>query len=55
MFCYLIMNLLKGYDEEKLKGENAFKPARRNRIIPPSLKAYAEMVSSADKGAVRII
>jgi len=41
--------------EEKLKGDNAFKPARRNRIIPPSLKAYALLVSSADKGAVRMI
>jgi len=41
--------------EEKLKGDNAFKPARRNRIIPPSLKAYAMLVSSADKGAVRIV
>lgn len=40
---------------EKMKGENAFKPANRNRIIPPSLKAYAKLVSSADKGAVRII
>ncbi len=41
--------------EEKLKGDNSFKPARRNRIIPPSLKAYAMLVSSADKGAVRIV
>jgi dihydroxy-acid dehydratase len=47
--------LAKRHDEEKLKGENAFKPVRRKRIIPPSLKAYAAMVSSADKGAVRII
>lgn len=46
---------VKRLDEEKLKGENAFKPANRNRVIPPSLKAYALLVSSADKGAVRII
>jgi len=46
---------VKRLDEEKLKGENAFKPAKRNRVIPPSLKAYAKLVSSADKGAVRII
>lgn len=30
-------------------------PITRNRPIPKSLKAYASMVSSADKGAVRII
>jgi dihydroxy-acid dehydratase len=42
-------------NEEKLKGENAFKPLKRNRVIPPSLKAYALFVSSADQGAVRII
>lgn len=42
-------------DKEKLKGENAFTPAKRERNIPPSLKAYAKLVSSADKGAIRII
>jgi len=47
--------LVKRYNGEKLKGENAFKPAKRNRVIPPSLKAYAQLVSSADKGAVRMI
>jgi len=40
---------------EKLKGEKAYKPKNRNRIIPASLKAYALLVSSADMGAVRII
>jgi dihydroxy-acid dehydratase len=30
-------------------------PLTRDRIIPKSLKAYANLVSSADKGAVRII
>ncbi|MBO7433883.1 MAG: dihydroxy-acid dehydratase, partial [Salinivirgaceae bacterium] len=30
-------------------------PLKRNRVIPKSLKAYASMVSSADKGAIRII
>ena len=30
-------------------------PVTRDRIVPKSLKAYASMVSSADKGAVRII
>ena len=27
----------------------------RQRVVPKSLKAYASMVSSADKGGVRII
>ena len=30
-------------------------PVTRNRYVPKSLQAYASMVSSADKGAVRII
>ncbi len=47
--------LVNRLNEEKLKGENAFKPLKRSRIVPPSLKAYAQLVSSADKGAVRII
>jgi dihydroxy-acid dehydratase len=47
--------LKKRMNEEKLKGEKAFVPKARNRIIPSSLKAYAATVSSADLGAVRII
>jgi dihydroxy-acid dehydratase len=41
--------------EEQLKGEKAYKPLNRNRVIPASLKAYALLVSSADLGAVRMI
>jgi dihydroxy-acid dehydratase len=41
--------------EEKSKGDKAYSPAIRNRVIPLSLKAYAALVSSADLGAVRII
>jgi dihydroxy-acid dehydratase len=41
--------------EEELKGDKAYKPSTRNRVIPSSLKAYAALVSSADLGAVRII
>ncbi len=41
-------------DEEK-KGASAYKPLTRNRLIPSSLKAYAALVTSADKGAVRKI
>ena len=31
------------------------RPMTRKRVVPKSLKAYASMVSSADKGGVRII
>jgi dihydroxy-acid dehydratase len=40
---------------ELTKGNNAFKPESRERKISKSLKAYASLVSSADKGAVRMI
>ncbi|NLN99255.1 MAG: dihydroxy-acid dehydratase [Bacteroidales bacterium] len=42
-------------DEERKRGRKAFTPPLRNRTVAQSLKAYAAMVSSADKGAVRII
>ncbi|MBP3419769.1 MAG: dihydroxy-acid dehydratase [Marinifilaceae bacterium] len=32
-----------------------FKPVNRDRVIPRSLQAYALLVSSADKGAVRVL
>jgi dihydroxy-acid dehydratase len=47
--------LLKRIKEEESKGDRAYQPLKRNRIISSSLKAYASMVSSADKGAVRLI
>lgn len=37
------------------KGENAYKPSARERVISKALKAYALAVSSADEGAVRNI
>ena len=40
---------------EEARGEKAFTPSKRERNISKALKAYAAMVSSADKGAVRII
>lgn len=40
--------------EETAKGNDAFKP-QRSREISKALKAYASLVSSADKGAVRQI
>jgi len=47
--------LQKRRKEEEHKGEKAWKPRQRERKITPALKAYAAHVSSADKGAVRII
>ncbi|MGQ1890167.1 dihydroxy-acid dehydratase [Thermophagus sp. OGC60D27] len=41
--------------EELSKGPNAFKPGFRERQVSKALRAYASMVSSADKGAVRIM
>lgn len=41
--------------QEEAKGSNAFSAPKRERFVPKSLKAYASMVSSADKGAVRLI
>jgi dihydroxy-acid dehydratase len=41
--------------KEELKGDKAYKPENRDRIISTALKAYAANVSSADLGAVRII
>ncbi len=40
--------------EEEAKGDNAFKPLR-DRKISQALQVYSHFVSSADKGAVRII
>ena len=37
------------------KGENAYRPEGRKRTISGALKAYAGLVSSADKGAIRLI
>jgi dihydroxy-acid dehydratase len=41
--------------EEEARGEKAYKPLNRNRVISSALKVYAANVSSADLGAVRII
>ncbi len=43
------------FTEERARGSQAFTPLLRDRKIPASLRAYASTVSSADKGAVRII
>jgi len=47
--------ILKRHKEEEAKGVMAYRPINRRREISSSLKAYAATVSSADKGAVRII
>jgi dihydroxy-acid dehydratase len=39
--------------EEEKRGDKAFTPVKRNRIISRALKAYAKLVTSADKGAIR--
>lgn len=40
---------------EEARGKEAFTPPFRKREVSKALKAYARMVSSADKGAVRIV
>jgi len=42
-------------ETEKARGDKAFTPMNRNRNISNALKVYAKFVSSADKGAVRLI
>lgn len=42
-------------EEEAARGTSAYSPLHRNRILSTALKAYAATVSSADKGAVRIV
>jgi dihydroxy-acid dehydratase len=41
--------------EEKKRGKDAWTPKDRNRVISKALRAYASLVSSADKGAVRVV
>lgn len=47
--------LLARRAEETLRGPEAFTPRARSRCVSKALRAYATMVSSADKGAVRIL
>ena len=41
--------------KELARGKDAFTPIDRDRQVSKALKAYASMVSSADRGAIRII
>ncbi len=47
--------LMKRREAELKRGDKAFTAPNRQRTISKALKAYASMVSSADKGAVRLI
>ena len=47
--------LVKRRQAEESRGKDAFKPKDRNRVVSKALRAYASLVSSADKGAVRMI
>lgn len=47
--------LFQRREAELKRGDQAFKPAQRVRNVSKALRAYASMVSSADKGAIRII
>ena len=40
---------------EEARGAKAFTPPHRQRIVSKALRAYGKMVSSADKGGVRIV
>ncbi len=42
-------------ENEISKGNLAFTPAGRDRYVSKALKAYASLVSSADRGAIRLI
>jgi dihydroxy-acid dehydratase len=50
-----VNELMRRRAKEEDRGVDAFTPHLRKREVSKSLKAYANMVSSADKGAVRII
>ncbi len=47
--------LNKRREEEEARGEKAYKPLKRQREISVALRAYAQNVSSADLGAVRLL
>ncbi len=48
-------DLAKRKAQEAARGKQAYTPISRKREVSKSLRAYASMVSSADKGAVRQI
>jgi dihydroxy-acid dehydratase len=40
-------------EEMEARGSKAWKPAKRDRVVSPALRAYAAMTTSASRGAVR--
>jgi dihydroxy-acid dehydratase len=54
---WLISNseLAQRKSREEARGKEAYKPASRERSVSRALKAYAQNVSSADKGAIRLL
>ena len=42
-------------EKEEAFGKDAFKPRGRDRVVSHALKAYSMMVTSADRGAVRVL
>jgi dihydroxy-acid dehydratase len=48
-----ILNIRRS--QENSKSEKAYSPEGRKRTVPPSLRVYAAHVSSADRGAIRVI
>jgi dihydroxy-acid dehydratase len=47
--------LEKRRNEELKRGNKAFTPKNRTRLVSKALKSYAHFVSSADLGAVRLL
>ncbi len=47
--------LKQRHEQEMAKGTQAYKPGTRKRHVSDALKVYAALVSSADKGAIRIV
>ncbi|MDH5257461.1 MAG: dihydroxy-acid dehydratase, partial [Gammaproteobacteria bacterium] len=46
-------DLQRRRDEMESRGDKAWKPVNRNRVVSSALKAYAAMTTSASRGAVR--
>jgi dihydroxy-acid dehydratase len=47
--------LAKRREKELAKGDKAYTPAGRERNVSAALRVYAQLASSADRGAVRIV
>ena len=53
--CVPASELARRRQEMEARGKDAFRPLNRQREVSRALQAYAAAVSSADKGAVRVI